>query len=360
MKSKNPKIQILKKELVIFLALMLITAPILLATQISSNDISKSNSSFLNVNLNELIYGKIGLAVNDIKEKLEAGESIIEINDEIQLRALAEIVNDEKNGLEGITILITDDITINSDEEWIPIGTEETPFQGNFVGGELDEENKIDTSIERYIDNLQFTKDGKEYDELINIGLFGVIGETGLVQNIITYDFNIDILYDSVEEYINTYYYNAGNIAGMNKGTIKDCVNYSDIKGGTCVGGIVGYNEGKISNCMNAGIIMGNDNTDGIAGQNIGKIENCIDDSNSENGEFGISVLGLGEGAYIERDEDIIDITELFPKTNDGKDAEKTTVKFEIKKGNKEITDKTYLTYHGYARWRYIKHNINI
>ena len=372
MKSKITKIQILKREITVFLAIMFMTTPIMTATtglnintntaetNTIQNGSADKNKSVLGFDLNEFLDGKVGSAVNEINKKLEAGETIIEISNEIQLRALAEIVNNEKNGLKDITIIIADDIIINSDEEWTPIGTQETPFEGHFIGGKLDKQGNLDTSIERCISNLKFTKSEKEYEELTNVGLFGVIGEFGLIQDIVIDYFNIDILYESLEEKINIYYYNAGNIAGINKGTIRDCTNYSDIKGGTCVGGIVGYNEGKISNCINAGIIMGDDNTDGIAGQNIGKIENCFDINNMSDEEAGISLLSMGDDPYIEttKNENEIDITELFPKTKKEKDiepvdAEKTTVTYEIKKSSSKITDKTYLTYHKYSSVEY-------
>lgn len=327
MKSKITKIQILKNGVVILLAMMFMLTPIAYAatslddstTPSGSNGTTNNNvgstienntvventvtgnntigntatesgsteggSSSGGLSWKEIFYGKVGAAADDIKKKLDAGETKIEISDEIQLRAIAELVNNGKNDFKGITVLLTNNIVIESDEEWTPIGTEEVPFQGRFLGCEVDDQgNPVDKTKGKKISNLEYLKTGKTYEELTNVGLFGVIGSEAQVYNILLDNFNINIFYDASDIVANknstagtknTYYYNVGNMAGINEGTIKNCYVVSDIKGGSQVGGFVGTNNGTIMNCTNYGVTMGYDIVGGIAGYNKGRIEQC-------------------------------------------------------------------------------------
>ncbi len=108
-------------------------------------------------------------------------------------------------------------------------------------------------------------------------------------------------------------------IAAVNKGEIRDCVNFaqistvggaSDYAGGVCaysdggtlsglknsgtvygsglLGGIVGYalGSGAISDCVNSGSVVGNGKkcTGGIAGYSAVRLENCVNYGSVENG----------------------------------------------------------------------------
>lgn len=105
-------------------------------------------------------------------------------------------------------------------------------------------------------------------------GLFGYVGKNGVVSNI-TIDESCNI---------NGTTSNVAGIAGVNEGTIDNCVNKAPISNTYYhVGGICGDNMGTISNCKNYGTITGVSkySTDvpmmgGIAGDlDKGKIINC-------------------------------------------------------------------------------------
>ena len=108
-----------------------------------------------------------------------------------------------------------------------------------------------------------------------NKGLFGYIGKNGLVKGIIT-----------DETCVITGTGNTAGIAGVNKGTISDCVNKASVTSSNYhIAGICGDNMGTIMNCKNYGTITGvknGNNTDigsmigGIAGDlDGGEIINC-------------------------------------------------------------------------------------
>ena len=66
-----------------------------------------------------------------------------------------------------------------------------------------------------------------------------------------------------------------GGIAGINSGTVEECLNSGNIRGYDFIGGIAGVNNKTIENCYNSGEINGSTNAGGIAGQNIGEISYC-------------------------------------------------------------------------------------
>lgn len=295
MKSKNTKIQILKKGMAIILASMFVITPIAPVVQAttslddnsypsiagntatggsstngatSGNNNSGSNSSVNNSAENSGGSSSVNVAgqeLSKIKDKIQKGETLINVNNEVQLRALAELVNSGDNDCKGLTIKLLNNIKINKDVEWEPIGTLEKPFLGTFDGNN------------KKISNLNYTKGEKNASYLNNIGLFGVIGNEGKVQNLIIDNFNINVVYSDTDLSNNDYtiYHNAGNIAGINKGTIENCKNTSPIQGASYVGGIAGRNEGTIKNCINTGAVKGYAVVGGITGSNNNRIENC-------------------------------------------------------------------------------------
>ena len=332
MKSKITKIQILMKGMALLLAVMFILTPLAYAadatqdpgdeatggvvdgttdgpdsTQDSSEGTESGKTDSGNTGsedtgsegtesgeensdegsiLDKFWNGAAGEELEKIRKKLESGETTIKISNEIQLRAIAEIVNNGENNFENINVILTNNIDINGEVEWTPIGTIDNPFEGRFLGGEIDETgNDVKTPEQgMVISNLEYLKAGNTYKELTNIGLFGVLGTSAEVRNIITENFNINIIYATTDVIAstgntagveNTYYHNAGNIAGINNGRIINCVNRSDIKGSSCVGSIAGVNNGKIMNCTNTGVVIGYDCVGGIAGLTTGSIYAC-------------------------------------------------------------------------------------
>ena len=294
MKSKIKKIQKFKKGMAFLLSLMFIVTPMVspIAYAASSGDEDYKNVSLLEI----LLEGKIGSTVSDIVEYFK-GETTIKISNETQLRALAELVNNGED-CAGKVIYLTNDIVIDDKLEWIPIGTMDHQFKGTFDG----QNHKII--------GLEYLKEGKNYEELSNIGLFGVIGTDATICNVITEDFNIDIFYDesdikansgSTKGAADTFYQNAGNIAGINYGRIENCKNISDIRGGSNVGGFVGTNEGTIINCTNNASVIGYDIVGGIAGTNKGTIKACVNMSDVKGAEQDIGgIAGLLDNGIVE------------------------------------------------------------
>ena len=127
-------------------------------------------------------------------------------------------------------------------------------------------------------------------------GLFGSIGESGVVKNVTVTDgtFQLGASY-------------SGSLAGMNAGTIRNCLvegtvvsdaNYSGI------GGIVGYNAGTIEECGISGTITFQNQQDsslyggGITGYNNGSITKCITRGEIRSDSIGAigGITGYGSG----------------------------------------------------------------
>ena len=135
--------------------------------------------------------------------------------------------------------------------EWTPIGTSTgDSFTGTYDGG-------------------GFTiKDLKNDSGTSDLGLFGYIGEGGVVKNL-ALKFVV----------LNTTSGSSGGIAGTNRGTIENCYVTGGVVGTNSVGGIAGSNIGIIRNCYTICVVAGlsaNDFFGGIAGRNYGMIETCF------------------------------------------------------------------------------------
>ena len=154
----------------------------------------------------------------------------ITINTAEDLRAFRDRVN-AKNDFSGQTFTLANDINIEGDNQWVPIGTviggnynqTEVPFNGTFDGnGKVIKGVKISSNNSRQ-------------------GLFGYLGAMGTIKNLGVVDVNI--------------------------------------KGDTRIGGLVGSNAGIIENCYVSGnaMISGTEFVGGLAGISIagGRIENC-------------------------------------------------------------------------------------
>jgi len=188
---------------------------------------------------------------------------------------------------------------INCEEQaWeLPVGTEEHPFNGTYEG------------YDYYILGLRqtSTQTGGQIG-----GLFGVIGEGGIVQNLSVVDFD----YSEPAEI-------AGGLAGINRGTIAGCgsgINISssaiifrngqpvpistlnsDVNG-TVSGGLAGRNEGIIQDSRSNAVVSGSV-AGGIAGENTGRISNIYNTgtvtgtAGTEGVAGGIAGKNLGAGS---------------------------------------------------------------
>ncbi|MDR2131288.1 MAG: fimbrillin family protein [Odoribacteraceae bacterium] len=123
--------------------------------------------------------------------------------------------------------------------EWMPVGSEETPFSGSYDGGN---HTIVNLKIER--------------DDANNRGLFGYTNEAEIR--------DLHIASGKVKGGDGV-----GGICGyMDGGLVTACSNAAVIEGNNSVGGVAGYNGGSVIACCNTGTVTGNDHVGGIAGIN--------------------------------------------------------------------------------------------
>ena len=146
--------------------------------------------------------------------------------------------------------ILTDNIDLGTIDpnEIIPIGTRASgfPFSGSLAGNW------------HTISNLTCHEDGQNY-----IGLFGVIGQDGYVEEVRLE--NTSVFGSSC----------IGGLAGGNSGVIHQCFVIGIVEGKDNVGGLVGSNGGSITRCLADGQIIGNRYVGGLAGYNGSYIVDC-------------------------------------------------------------------------------------
>lgn len=192
--------------------------------------------------------------------KYSDGNYLIENYKDLQL--LSDYVNkgepdkrSEGKLISQANFVLTADI--NCINNFVPIGTAQYPFMGNFFGGG------------NFINNLRITA------ETENVGLFGVIsGATISALGITSGEINVQATMDN---------YSAGGIAGKSiNSAIINCFNSANITNANAVsGGIIGTSAGDniITNCYNTGKITSKMLAGGIVGESTkissDKINNC-------------------------------------------------------------------------------------
>lgn len=197
------------------------------------------------------------------------------------LIALANYVNDG-NDCEGLTFKVTDNITFNKSDEFIPIGigdeSEGYPFAGTFDG-----QGKTISGIE-YSDN-----------EGIGIGLFGYIHSPAVIKDLkidncsFTANFEVGAIVgasagsnDNDNETDNNDWGIFNCIVGENVYVTANEIEFDGAKvPGALVGGIIGSCENmKLSNCTSAAIVKGDDCVGGITGRLLSSLDGISEDSN--------------------------------------------------------------------------------
>ena len=136
------------------------------------------------------------------------------------------------------------DIDLSGYPNWTPIGTDATRFTG-----QLDGNGKV-------IRNLSLTNTATAYQ-----GLFGVIGVTGKLTNVVVENANL-----SAGNY-------TGILAGFSHGQISASSAKGNISGQDNVGGLVGSNAGQIANSFTQAQVTGKNNVGGLAGANSGTVQ---------------------------------------------------------------------------------------
>ena len=156
-----------------------------------------------------------------------------------QLLAFAYEVNEGVMSFDGKYVRLDASIhmqptTSSTNVEWIGIGTQEHPFEGNFDGGLRD---------------ISYLK-GKS--------LFGNISTNAIVEGL------------SLSRMIGTT--DGGSIACVNNGTVYGCMVKGNVSGTTNAGGICATNNGTIMACAHIGDVTTTNETDtkagGMAGEN--------------------------------------------------------------------------------------------
>ena len=175
----------------------------------------------------------------------DVSETIIYVTNEEELRNVSL-------ALDALYVL-GNDITLSG--SWTPIGETAHPFVGRFNGNG------------HSITNLNVTAESG-----LGTGLFGVVGEAGIVANLVVKNAVVDgaASYGCV-----------GTVVGINRGTVREVTAYGTVtaRGGDNVGGIVGRNYGSIYDCDNHTTVVGKKYVGGISG-------NC------EISNFDVSIYG--------------------------------------------------------------------
>ena len=127
-------------------------------------------------------------------------------------------------------------------------------------------------------------------EEMSDYGLFRYVTENGVVKNLTVEG---EILGGDEQE-------NIGILAGSNAGAIENCITRGTLNAETAVGGITGKNEetGSVSRSENEAAIDGKMQTGGIAGLNEGSISDCVN-SGKINTNQKIKKQAEGDGSSV-------------------------------------------------------------
>ena len=244
---------------------------------------NRDGSFLVNMNDTQRMY-----YIDETGEVIDQNK-ILKISTVNELKAFRDDVN-SGNTYEGWYVYLANDITLDINEEWEPIGI----YQQNSTNPE----DEINIRFKGVFDG-KFNKiiGLHTSDELSARGLFGLIKDStiknvGIVDGniqgtsrtgaIVGYAYNnskiINCYNTSNVSTSNNY---IGGIAGFIKDNtiIKNCYNNGNIRSteGSNIGGIVGgLDSGVISNCYNTGMVEG-EYVGGISGgvYNKALIENC-------------------------------------------------------------------------------------
>lgn len=173
----------------------------------------------------------------------------LDITNQNQLVEFANLVNDGTDSFEDKTIMLTEDISLNSTSNWVPIGTSEHPFKGTFDGdGHTVSGMMIDSEVDTDAVSFIGVAEGAKIQ---NLTVAGNITVNRKVANTTTVSGG-------------TYF--AGICAYAKDSTmIEKCVNKVDINidafvgDQLVVGGILGSaangSKSSVTNCLNCGHI---------------------------------------------------------------------------------------------------------
>ena len=213
-----------------------------------------------------------------------SNENMLAIGTAEELKAFRDDVN-SGNTYEGWYVYLTNDITLDINEEWQPIGI--------YLNSNTSIDDETNLTFEGIFDGRKHTIDGmKITSKEKGKGLFGLI-KNATIKNLIIEEncnINIGVSYGSIVGYANigstlencinkaTITLNSTNVGGIigtmaSNCVIKNCYNTGNLEAnlntGVAVGGIVGTiapGQTSLENCYNTGNINANSNVGGIAG----------------------------------------------------------------------------------------------
>ena len=230
-----------------------------------------------------------------LKESETEGTYYIE--NERDLHLASALVNNEGYGI--YNYVLTADITLHSPEaenNFIPLGTAESPFEGTFYGG---------YHTVKYIningsDNVGFFGYAT-YALIETITLEGVcINGRNNVGAIVGYADGCYVSECSVSGGSVGGTQAVGGIVGFSNGEICYSKNSADVTGQIAYGGILGANDGGAVNmCYNTGDVVGAANSvegGGIIGRNFGPVTNCGNTGNVSGTSYVGGVVGTSFG----------------------------------------------------------------
>jgi hypothetical protein len=203
------------------------------------------------------------------------------------------LMNDLDSTTAGYTDLASE--TANGGKGWQPIGTtaENDGFVGSFNG-------------QGYVIRDLFID---RFDES-RVGLFGVVAEGGVIENIgvvngnVTGCDDVSALVGKNEGTVSNSYStcrvigndNVGGLAGDNSGNVSNCFCTGRVTGGWSVGGLVGHNGGTVSDSYCTGIVTGARSVGGLVGQNGGTASNCFSSGSVTGNNYVGGLVGQNAG----------------------------------------------------------------
>src|SRR4030042_1235854 len=183
--------------------------------------------------------------------------------------------------------------TASGERGWQPIGnttSDNNKFAGSFDGQGYE------------ICDLFIDRSGES-----DVGLFGVIMEAGVIQNVgvvranVTGNDDVGGLVGKNEGTLNTSYSAGsvtgddfvGGLVGKNEGTASNSSSSSSVTGDTRIGGLVGQNSATVSDSYAAGSVTGYDDVGGLVGWNDGTVNDSFWDTQASG--QGSSAGGTGK-----------------------------------------------------------------
>jgi The GLUG motif len=230
------------------------------------------------------------------------------------------LMNDLNSTTDGYEELASP--SANEGQGWQPIigsGGNHPPFTGTFDGQGYE------------IRDLFINLPGKGY-----VGLFSILSEGGVVQNIgvvdanvtstayigslvgvnlgtvnnsystgsVTGNFSVGGLVGSNGDTVSNSYstcnvnsdYGAGGLTGGNVGTVSNSYSTGSVTSQEGVGGLVAANNGTVSNCYSTGSVTGNSSVGGLVAANNGTVSNCYSTGNVTGNTYVGGLVGGNTG----------------------------------------------------------------